>query len=86
LQLPEHADSVEMLEAVHAEPIKRTRTTGKLVDLHEQETNSNFVRVKEFIEAHPKAKVREVAAALNMATSTANKWMIKARSEGELKN
>lgn len=91
LQLPEHASSVERLEyvqtkeLVHDEPIKRTRTTGKLLDLHDQETNSNFVRVKQFIEAHPKAKVREVAAALSMSPSTANKWMIKARSE-ESKN
>ena len=39
----------------------------------EQETN-NFERVKAYLARHPEATDREVAEALTMSTSTANKW------------
>jgi len=40
---------------------------------HEQEAN-NFERVKAYLARHPEATDREVADALTMSTSTANKW------------
>ncbi len=40
---------------------------------HEQETN-NFERVRAYLARHPEATDREVAEALTMSTSTANKW------------
>jgi hypothetical protein len=40
---------------------------------HEHETN-NFERVKAYLARHPEATDREIAEALTMSTSTANKW------------
>jgi hypothetical protein len=41
----------------------------------------NFVRVKEFLNDSPNAKVREVADALKISPSTANKWMVRVREQ-----
>jgi hypothetical protein len=41
---------------------------------------SNYERVKAYLAGHPKAKVRDVAGALSMSTSTANKWMGRMRA------
>jgi len=41
---------------------------------HEQEAN-NYERVKAYLAGHPEAKVRDVAKALMVSVSTANKWM-----------
>jgi len=40
---------------------------------HEQEAN-NFERVKAYLARHPEATDREIAEALTISTSTANKW------------
>jgi len=42
---------------------------------------NNYGRVKAYLAGHPNAKVREVAEALTISISTANKWMIRIRSE-----
>jgi hypothetical protein len=52
--------------------------TGECID--EQVTN-NYERVKAYLARHPDAKVRDVAEALTISVSTANKWMIRIRGE-----
>ncbi len=52
--------------------------TGESDD--EQGTN-NHERVKAYLVGHPDAKVRDVARALTVSVSTANKWMIRIRGE-----
>ena len=42
---------------------------------------NNYERVKAYLAAHPNAKVREVAEALTISISTADKWMIRIKSE-----
>jgi hypothetical protein len=42
---------------------------------------NNYERVKEYLAMHPEAKVRDVATALTISTSTANKWMTRARGK-----
>jgi hypothetical protein len=44
------------------------------------ETN-NYERVKAYLAGHPNAKVRDVAKALVISVSTANKWMIRIRGK-----
>ena len=51
---------------------------GENVD--EQRAN-NYERVKAYLTGHPEAKVRDVAEALAISVSTANKWMIRVRGE-----
>lgn len=52
--------------------------TGENSD--EQGAN-NYERVKAYLAGHPDAKVRDVARALTVSVSTANKWMIRIRGE-----
>lgn len=47
---------------------------------HDQST---YERVKAFLTEHPDAKIREVAEALALKMSTANKWMNKVRGEAQ---
>ena len=42
---------------------------------------NNYERVKAYMAGHPDAKVREVAEALTISVSTANKWMIRIRGK-----
>ena len=46
---------------------------------NEQGAN-NYERVKVYLAGHPYAKVRDVAEALTISVSTANKWMLRMRS------
>ncbi len=46
----------------------------------EQEAN-NYERVKVYLAGHPEAKVRDVAKALTISVSTANKWMIRIKDK-----
>ena len=48
---------------------------------NDEQGASNFERVKTYLAEHPNAKVREVAEALKISVSTANKWMNRLRSE-----
>ena len=43
--------------------------------LPQPHTPDNYEWVKAYLVAYPTAKVREVAHALSISTSTANKWM-----------
>jgi hypothetical protein len=43
------------------------------------QSTDNFERVKLFMTEHPGAKVREVAQALAISRTTANKWMTRLR-------
>jgi hypothetical protein len=43
---------------------------------------NNYDRVKAYLAIHPNAKVREVAGALTISVSTANKWMVRIKGEG----
>jgi len=52
------------------------QATGERGD--EQEAN-NYERVKAYLLGHPDAKVRDVAEALTISVSTANKWMVRVR-------
>ena len=54
------------------------KATGESDD--EQGMN-NYERVKTYLAGHPDAKVREVAGALTISVSTANKWMNRVRGE-----
>jgi hypothetical protein len=47
---------------------------------YEQGAN-NFERVKAYLAGHSDAKVRDVAEALKISVSTANKWMIRIKGE-----
>ena len=44
---------------------------------------NNYERVKVYIATHPEAKVRDVAEALSISVSTANKWMNRVKGKGE---
>jgi hypothetical protein len=56
---------------------------------HEQEEarkeqqESNYKRVKAYLAMHPKATDRDIAEALTMSTSTANKWRRRIQDEGK---
>jgi hypothetical protein len=42
---------------------------------------NNYERVKAYLTGHPEAKVRDVAKALTISVSTANKWMIRIKGK-----
>ena len=47
----------------------------------DEQGGNNYERVKAYLAGHPDAKVRDVARALTVSVSTANKWMIRIRGE-----
>ena len=90
--ISEEATTSHALPSPHGEPeastdeqqenIAQERTR---VCENEQGAN-NYERVKVYLAGHPDAKVRDVAEALTISVSTANKWMLRVRSgcwEGE---
>jgi hypothetical protein len=71
--------------ACEGEQEANTAQQGPAGHGHEQEAN-NFERVKAYLARHPEATDRQIAEALMMSTSTANKWRNRAketRSQGE---
>ena len=44
---------------------------------------NNYERVKTYLALHAAAKVREVAETLTISVSTANKWMVRIKGEGQ---
>lgn len=68
-------------EASKGKPIAdlTKQATGERDD---EQVANNYDRVKAYLTVHPKAKVREVAEALTISVSTANKWMIRIKGEG----
>ena len=58
-------------------------TNSKAVgDSQDEPGANNYERVKAYLALHPDAKVREVAGALTISVSTANKWMVRNKGEG----
>jgi hypothetical protein len=67
-------------EANKGKPMAITQeVTGERGD---ERVAHNYERVKAYLTVHPKAKVREVAEALTISVSTANKWMVRIKEEG----
>lgn len=56
-------------------PATHEPVTGTEEDL----SPGNFERVRHYLAEHPDAKVREVAAALTISVSTADKWMVRVK-------
>lgn len=78
--LKEVMETVEkMAERVYGPRRKRTRI--KKEKKQRTRITDNCERVKLFIAEHPNAKIREVAQALAISTTTANKWMIRLRKD-----
>ncbi len=48
---------------------------------NDEQVANNYERVKAYLAGHPEAKVRDVAKALTISVSTANKWMIRVKGE-----
>ncbi|HKF37015.1 MAG TPA: hypothetical protein VKB35_08960, partial [Ktedonobacteraceae bacterium] len=64
------------------EPKHEERTRDEPATSNDDERGKgNFERVRQYLADHPDAKVREVAKALTVSVSTANKWMIRIRGE-----
>jgi hypothetical protein len=74
--LPSPQDEQEVNKSKQRANIAQ-EATGECND--EQGAN-NYERVKAYLARHPGAKVRDVAEALTISVSTANKWMIRLRS------
>ena len=64
------------------EQAANTAQEASSTDEDEQGTN-NSERVKAYLLLHPEAKVREVAEALTISVSTANKWMSRVKGKSE---
>jgi len=50
-----------------------------------RKNSANYERVRAYMDDHQNASVREVAKALNIGISTANKWMQKVKNERQIK-
>jgi len=77
------AEEVSTLQALPSpQSEQRTRTAQELTAANKDEHEiNNYERVKAYLVTHPEAKVRDVATALTISTSTANKWMTRIRGE-----
>ena len=74
--------NTEQLLLSQGEQTANTAQEAIATDEDEQGTN-NGERVKAYLLLHPDAKVREVADALTISVSTANKWMSRAKGKSE---
>lgn len=64
------------------QPEHREQTIDELTTSNEDQRGAgNFERVSQYLADHPDAKVREVAGALTISVSTANKWMARVRGK-----
>ncbi|HLH60125.1 MAG TPA: hypothetical protein VKV20_00470 [Ktedonobacteraceae bacterium] len=64
------------------QPKYEKRTTYEPATSNEDERGAgNFERVEQYVADHPDAKVREVARALTISVSTANKWMTRVKDK-----
>jgi hypothetical protein len=62
------------------EPSHEEQVTDESTTNNEGEKGANnYERVRTYLELHPQARVRDVAEALKMSVSTANKWMNRVR-------
>src|SRR5437763_2861465 len=74
--------NTEQLLLSQGEQTANTAQEAIATDEDEQGTN-NGERVKAYLLLHPDATVREVADALTISVSTANKWMSRAKGKSE---
>jgi hypothetical protein len=59
---------------------QRTNTAQEATGESDDEQGvNNYERVKAYLAGHPDARVRDVAEALTISVSTANKWMNRIR-------
>src|SRR6266568_5015546 len=72
----------ELLDALQALLTQTIVSAEELTAANKDEHEiNNYERVKAYLVTHPEAKVRDVATALTISTSTANKWMTRIRGE-----
>ena len=80
--ITEDPQAVPILPSPEGEREANTRQEGPEGDENEQAAN-NYERVKAYLATHPDAKVRDVAEALSISVSTANKWMNRVKRKDE---
>jgi hypothetical protein len=84
--ISEEASTSHALPSPHAE--REVSTDEQQANIAQEATGgcenehgaNNYERVKAYLAGHPDAKVRDVAEALTISISTANKWMLRVRS------
>lgn len=83
LPSPQEEHEVTAAHAVRANTEDEQGANNKAVgDCDDEPEVNNYERVKTYLALHPDAKVREVAGALTISVSTANKWMVRIKGEG----
>jgi len=60
-------------------------TAVKATPRRQRKNSTNYERVKAYMDTHQSVSVRDVAKALNIGISTANKWMQKVKDEQRIK-
>jgi hypothetical protein len=78
--ISEEPCSVPILPLHESEQSANISQKGSGSDESEQSAN-NYERVNAFMATHPDAKVRDVAGALSISISTANKWMNRVKGK-----
>ncbi|HLI05873.1 MAG TPA: hypothetical protein VKV40_04825 [Ktedonobacteraceae bacterium] len=82
-ELPSPQDEVSAAQAARANTEGEHGANNKAVgDSDDEPEANNYDRVKAYLAIHPDAKVREVAGALTISVSTADKWMVRIKGEG----
>ena len=83
LPSPQEEHEVTVTHAARANKEGEQGANNKAVeDSDDEPGGNNYERVKAYLAIHPDAKVREVAGALTISVSTANKWMVRIKGEG----
>ena len=62
------------------------KTAGKTTPHTKRKNMANYERVKAYMDTHESVSVRDVAKALDIGISTANKWMQKVKGEQNREN
>lgn len=71
-----HPELLENLRVLLSQPtVTEEANTEPLLLTEGEQGANNSERVRAYLLIHPGAKVREVAEALSISVSTANKWM-----------
>lgn len=82
-ELPSPQDEVTAAQAARANTEGEQGASNQAVGDNDEEPGANsYDRVKAYLALHPDAKVREVAGALTISVSTADKWMVRIKGEG----
>ena len=77
------SEEPETLQALPSPQGERRANTAQenLGESDGEQGANNYERVKTYLAGHPEAKVRDVAKALTISVSTANKWMIRIKDK-----